>query len=201
MPMKIFSISFYKDAWKLLSETFSEFSNDKAMKMSASLAYYTTFSIAPLLLIVIWVMGVLYNVAGREGVQAEVFGELASLFGDDVAIQIQQVIAQLSLSEKSAVGIIVGIGTLVIGATTIFMEIQDSLNAIWKLKPKPKKGWLKMLINRAISLSMVLVLGFLLIASLLLNGIIVALSNQIGRYLPELSLWMVEWINIGLTFL
>lgn len=199
--MKIFSVSFYREIWKLLLETFKEFNNDKAMKMSASLAYYTTFSIAPLLLIVIWVMGFLYGIAGQEGVQAEVFGELAALFGKDVAAQIQQVIAQLSISEKSAIGIAIGIGTLVLGSTTIFMEIQDSLNAIWKLKPKPKKGWLKMLVNRAISFSMVLALGFLLIASLLLNGIIVALSNQIGRYLPEVSLWMVEWINIGLTFL
>lgn len=182
-------------------ETFNEFNNDKAMKMSASLAYYTTFSIAPLLLIIIWVMGFLYGIAGQEGVQAEVFGELAALFGKDVAAQIQQVIAQLSISEKSVIGVAIGIGTLVVGSTTIFMEIQDSLNAIWKLKPKPKKGWLKMLINRAMSFSMVLALGFLLIASLLLNGIIVALSNQIGRYLPEISLWMVEWINVGLTFL
>lgn len=201
--MKIFRASFYREIGQLLSMTFNEFMNDKAMKMSASLAYYTIFSIAPLLLIVIWLVGFLYgeHVAGQGGAQAEVFEEFAALFGTEVAAQIQQVIQQISISNKSGIGIAIGIGTLVAGSTTIFIEIQDSLNTIWKLKPKPKKGWLKMLLNRAISLSMVLGLGFLLIVSLLLNGIIVALSNQIGQYLPDISIWMVEWINIGLTFL
>lgn len=201
--MKIFSTSFYREIGQLLSTTFNEFMNDKAMKMSASLAYYTIFSIAPLLLIVIWLVGFLYgeHVAGQGGAQAEVFEEFATLFGAEVATQIQQVIQQISISDKSAIGIAIGVGTLIAGSTTIFIEIQDSLNTIWKLKPKPKKGWLKMLLNRAISLSMVLGLGFLLIASLLLNGIIVALSNQISEYFPHISVWMVEWINIALTFL
>lgn len=193
----------YKEVWALLLEASREFSNHKAMKMSASLAYYTIFSIAPLLLIVIWIMGFLYgeHIAGQGSMQAEVFGELAALFGIEVARQIQQVIEKISLSDESGIGIAVGIGTLIAGSTTIFIEIQDSLNTIWGLKAKPKKGWLKMLVDRALSFSMVLGLGFLLIASLLLNGIIVALSNQIGRHFPEVSLWMVEWINIGLTFL
>lgn len=201
--MKIFSTSFYREIGQLLSGAFSEFMNDKAMKMSASLAYYTIFSIAPLLLIVIWLVGFLYgeHMVGQGGVQAEVFEEFAALFGTEVAAQIQQVIQQISISNKSGIGIAIGIGTLIVGSTTIFIEIQDSLNTIWKLKPKPKKGWLKMLLNRVISFSMVLGLGFLLIVSLLLNGIIVALSNQISQYFPDISIWVVEWINIGLTFL
>ncbi len=201
--MKVFSISFYKEIGELIMETYRSFSSDRAMKMSASLAYYTLFSIAPLLLIVIWTVGFLYgeHIAGQEGVRTEVFDELTSLFGADVAVQIQQLIEKISFADESGIGIAIGIGTLIVGSTTIFMEIQDSLNTIWGLKPKPKKGWLKMLVNRALSFSMVLGLGFLLIASLLLNGIIVALSNQIGQYFPEISLWMVEWINIGLTFL
>lgn len=201
--MRIFSASFYRETGQLLSTAFNEFMNDKAMKMSASLAYYTIFSIAPLLLIVIWLVGFLYgeHVAGQGSAQAEVFEEFAALFGTEVATQIQDVIQQISISDKSGIGIAIGVGTLIVGSTTIFIEIQDSLNTIWKLKPKPKKGWLKMLLNRAVSFSMVLGLGFLLIASLLLNGIIVALSNQIGEYFPHISVWMVEWINIVLTFL
>jgi len=201
--MKIFSASFYREIGQLLSMVFNEFMNDKAMKMSASLAYYTIFSIAPLLLIVIWLVGFLYgeHMAGQDGAQAEVFEEFAALFGAEAAAQIQQVIQQISISDQSGIGVAIGIGTLIAGSTTIFIEIQDSLNTIWKLKPKPKKGWLKMLLNRAISFSMVLGLGFLLIVSLLLNGIIVALSNQINQYFPYISMWIVEWINIGLTFL
>jgi len=201
--MNLFKKSFYKDIFQLLSNTFSEFSNDNAMKMSASLAYYTIFSIAPLLLIVIWLVGFFYGeiLAGEQDAQSEVFEEFATIFGAATAAQIQQIIQNISLSNKSGIGIAVGIGTLVIGSTTIFTEIQDSLNRIWGVRPKPKKGWLKMLLNRAISFSMVLGLGFLLIVSLIANGIIVALSSQITRFFPEISVYVVEWVNVGLTFI
>jgi len=201
--MKFFKKSFYADIFKLLGNTFSEFSKDSAMKMSASLAYYTIFSIAPLLLIVIWLVGFFYGelLAGEQDAQSEVFKEFTNIFGPETAAQIQQIIQNISLSNKSGLGIAIGIGTLVAGSTTIFVEIQDSLNRIWGVRPKPKKGWLKMLLNRAISFSMVLGLGFLLIVSLIANGIIVALSSQITRYFPDISVIVVEWINIGLTFL
>lgn len=200
--MKLFKKSFYKDVLSLLSDTLSGFSNDKAMKMAASLAYYTIFSIAPLLLIVIWLVGFFYGevLAGEQDAQVTVFKEFAEIFGPETATQIQQIIQNISLSNKSGLGIAIGIGTLVIGSTTIFVEIQDSLNQIWGVRPKPKKGWLKMLLNRVISFSMVLGMGFLLIVSLIANGIIVALSSQITRYFPDISVYLVQWINVGLTF-
>src|SRR5690606_39334595 len=107
-----------------------------------------------------------------------VFNEFASIFGPETAAQIQHNITNISVTNKSGLGIAIGIGTLVVGSTTIFVEIQDSLNRIWGVRPKHKKGWLKMLIDRALSLSMVLGLGFLLIVSLIANGIVVALSSQ-----------------------
>lgn len=200
--MKIFRASFYKEIFRLLGNTFSEFSKDSAMKMSASLAYYTIFSIAPLLLIIIWFVGFFYGeiLAGEQDARTEVFEEFANIFGPDTAAQIQQIIQNISLSNKSGLGIAIGVGTLVLASTTIFTEIQDSLNRIWGVRPKPKKGWLKMLLNRAISFSMVLGLGFLLIVSLIINGLIVALSSQITRYFPDISVIVVEWVNIGLTF-
>ena len=201
--MKLFKKSFYTDIFQLLRNTFTEFSKDNAMKMSASLAYYTIFSIAPLLLIVIWLVGFFYGqiLAGEHDAQSKVFEEFTAIFGPSTAAQIQQIIQNIGLSNKSGIGIAVGVGTLVLGSTTIFTEIQDSLNRIWGVRPKPKKGWLKMLLNRAISFSMVLGLGFLLIVSLIANGIIVALSSQITRFFPEISVYLVEWVNIGLTFL
>src|SRR5690606_25319229 len=181
--MNIFRARFYKDIFKLLGDTASAFSNDKAMKMSASLAYYTIFSIAPLLLIVIWLVGFFYGelLSGPQDAQTEVFDEFANIFGPETAAQIQQIIQNISVSNKSGLGIAIGIGTLVIGSTTIFIEIQDSLNRIWGVRPKPKKGWLKMLLNRAISFSLFLGLGFLLIASLIANCIILHLSSEFVR--------------------
>ncbi len=194
---------FFKDLFQVILQSVKGFSADKAMKMSASLAYYAVFSIAPLLLIVIWLIGTFYGeyIEGQEGAQAEIFGELSLLFGRDVADQIQQVIKQISVSDRSGFGIAIGIGTLILGSTTIFMEIQDSINTIWNVRAKPRKGWLKMVLNRMLSFSMVVGLGFLLIASLLINGIIQALSDYLGRFLPDISVYMLGWINTGLTFL
>ncbi len=200
--MGLRSKTFFKDVFHLLSESGKGFSNDKAMKMSASLAYYAMFSIAPLLLIIIWLVGFLFGeyVEGQQGAQNEVFEEFTALFGTEVAAQIHQTIQKISVANRSGVGIAVGIVTLIIGSTTIFIEIQDSINIIWKVKAKPQKGWLKMLLNRAISFSMVVGLGFLLIVSLLLNGIIGALSNQITKYFPDFSVYLMSWINVGVTF-
>lgn len=196
-------MSFLKKVYQLLLLSAKGFAEDRAMKMSASLAYYAIFSVAPLLLIVIWLIGFIYGgfVEGNTSIQAEIFNEFTSLFGAEVAIQIQQTIQKISISDQSGIGIAAGIVTLIIGSTTIFVDIQHSLNSIWGVKPKPKKGWVKMLLNRVISLSMVLGLGFLLIVSLLLNGIIAALSSYLTIYFENLSVYLMEWINTGITFL
>src|SRR5690606_15924346 len=110
---------FFKNTLSLFKAAIKGFSDDKAMKKSASLAYYTVFSLAPLLLIVIWVVGLF----GQEAVEGKVFAELNQYVGSDAARQIQDVIRQISLTGKSGTAFILGIGTLVVGATTVFIEI------------------------------------------------------------------------------
>ncbi|MGJ1197818.1 YihY/virulence factor BrkB family protein [Sphingobacterium spiritivorum] len=191
-----------KDFGELMMNVINGFLDDKCMKMSASLAYYTVFSIGPLIIIIIWCIGFFYGTQldGPTGARDEVFKEFSELFGKDVAVQVQSTIQKISFENRSNIGIIVGIVTLIITSTTIFVDIQDSINTIWKVKAKAKKGWLKLIINRLISFSMVLGLGFLLIASLMINGIIVALTNYFGQYFENISLPMLDWINTGITF-
>ncbi|EEI89514.1 YihY/virulence factor BrkB family protein [Sphingobacterium spiritivorum] len=192
-----------KDFGGLMMNVINGFLDDKCMKMSASLAYYTVFSIGPLIIIIIWCIGFFYGTQldGPTGARDEVFKEFSELFGKDVAVQVQSTIQKISFENRSNIGIIVGIVTLIITSTTIFVDIQDSINTIWKVKAKAKKGWLKLIINRLISFSMVLGLGFLLIASLMINGIIVALTNYFGQYFENISLPMLDWINTGITFM
>lgn len=201
--MRLFKKEFYLEVFELLKNTANHFGADKGMKLSASLAYYSIFSIAPLLLIIIWIIGFIFGeyIEGQSGAMSEVFEEFSALFGAEVSFQIQQVIKKISISNRSGIGIGIGLATLIIGSTSIFVEIQDSINTIWKVKAKPRKGWLKMLINRVISFSMVVGFGFLLIASLILNGVIKALSNYINELFPIISVNMMDWINLGLTFL
>jgi len=197
-----FTIEYWKNIAKLIYRAAVSFSDDKCMKLSASLAYYTTFSIGPLLLIVIWCIGFFYgqHIEGSSA-KMEVLEELTKLFGNEVAQQIQVYIEKISVQEQSGIGIIIGVVTLVFTSTTIFVEIQDSINQIWGVKPKPKKGWIKYITDRILSFSMVLGLGFLLIASLLINSVIQLLMNYINRILPGITLNMLNWINMGITFL
>ncbi len=197
MP-KLFRKSFYRETVELLSATVTSFGNDKAMKMSAALAYYTVFSLAPLLLVVIWLVGVFF---GEQASRGEVFQELEAFIGADAAKQAEQVIERISLEGKSGLAVGIGIGTLIAGSTTVFIEIQDSINTIWQVRPKPKKGWVKLLINRVLSFSMIIGIGFLLIASLLVNTIILAFSDFINRYLPFDTMWAVDLVNRGITFI
>jgi membrane protein len=115
--------------------------------------------------------------------------------GNDAAVQVQNMIRNASLSGKSHVAIVFGIITLVLGATSVFGEIQDSINLIWGLKPKPKKGWVKMLLNRLWSFSVIGSFGFILLVSLVVNTIIEALMNHLQRLFPQVTVVLVYIVN------
>lgn len=189
--------SWFKKNFSILKASFKAFNDDRALKMSAALAYYTVFSMAPLLMILISAASIFY---GKEAIQNKVFEELNGLLGNDAALKIQEILQKITLSGDSTAAIIIGIVTLFIGATGVFLEIQDSINQIWRVKAKPKKGWQKLLINRFISFSMIISLGFLLIVSLIINGIILALSAKLTQYFPEVTVIVVQIINSTLTF-
>ena len=184
--------------WQVLKEAFTGFSNDKVMKLSASLAYYTVFSIGPVIIVIIYFAGVIY---GREAIQGSIFGQIKGLVGADAAAQIQSMIKSAALNSGGKLAATIGIVTLVIGATGVFGEIQDSINQIWNLKPKPKKGWLKMIINRLLSFSVIISLGFILLVSLVLNGIIEALMDRLQHYFPHVTVVLVYIVNLLLTFI
>jgi membrane protein len=171
---------------------------DKGLKLSASLAYYTIFSLAPMLIVLLSIGGIFY---GQDALQGKVFSQINDFIGTDAAVQIQTTLQKLQLSGKSTTAAITGLITLLIGATGIFVEIQDSINQIWRVKAVPKKGWLKLIINRILSLSMIASLGFLLIVSLLINSLVLIFSDVLMRFLPEFTFIFIDALNLGITFL
>jgi membrane protein len=183
---------FLANAWVVLSDAFNGFLEDRCLKFSASLAYYTIFSLAPLLVLVIALAGIFL---GEEAIRGQIFGQINGLVGNQAAKQIQDMIKSVGLSGKTSTALIIGIVTLIIGATSIFTEIQDSVNIIWRVKPKPKRGWLKLLKDRLLSSSLVVSLGFLLMVSLVVNGIVLALSDQLTRLVPGLGIYIISAIN------
>jgi membrane protein len=185
-------------AFRILKDTFNGFLDDHALKYSASLSYYTFFSLAPLLLLMISLAGVFF---GRDAIQGQVFGEINGLIGNDAAVQIQDIIKNMELSGETNLALIIGAITLVIGATSVFSEIQDSINMIWKVKAKPKRGWLKIIKDRLLSSSLIVGLGFLLIVSLIVNGALVALSDWLKNYFPDVTVIIFQIGNLLVSFI
>jgi membrane protein len=185
-----------KGLFEVLKNAFSGFGDDKVTKLSGSLAYYTIFSMAPLLIVIISLCGFFL---GREAVEGKIYNTLTGFVGTDTAAQLQEIIKNASLAGKSKIAAIIGAITLMVGATTVFAEIQDSINTIWGLKPKPKRGWLKMLQNRFLSFSVIVSLGFLLLVSLGVTTIIDGFSERLKAHFPDVTIIVFYVINVAIT--
>lgn len=185
-----------KGMMEVFKNSFSGFGDDNVPKLSASLAYYTVFSMAPLLIVIISLCGLLLE---REAVEGQIYARLAGFIGPDNAEQLQQMIKNASIAGKGGLAAVISVITLLVGATTVFAEIQDSINFIWGLKPKPKRGWLKMLQNRLLSFSVIVSLGFLLLVSLAISAIIDGFSERLQMYFPEVAVAIFYTINVALT--
>jgi len=191
---------FLKNIWKITAQTFIDFFNNRVLKLSAALAYYTIFSLPGLIIIIIWFSDIFY---GRDAIEGTVYHQIEVFVGRDAALEIQETIRNATLSSDSGFATVVGLITLILGATSVFGEIQDSINLIWRLKAKPKKGrgWLKLVINRLLSFSMIVTLGFLLLVSLLVNGLMDAFINRLTQSFPETQIILAYIFNLVLTFL
>lgn len=189
--------SFFKDTFAILKSTVSGFMDEDCLKYSASLAYYTIFSIGPILVLVISLAGLFF---GEDAIQGKVFSEMKGLVGASAAQQIQEVIVNLKLSGKSSTALIVSIVTLLVGATTVFGDMQNSINRIWHVRAKPKRGWVKLIKDRLLSSSLVIGLGFLLMVTLLVNGVILAFTGRLQQYFPDLTVFFMDAINFVVSF-
>jgi membrane protein len=166
------------------------FMEDRVMKLSAALAYYTIFSLTPLIIIVISAASLFLG--DNMDPNTKLFGEISDMVGADAANQLRGFVNNANLSGKSTLGLIIGIGTLIVGATAIFIEIQDSINLIWKVKAVPKKGWKKLITNRLLSFSMIASLGFLLLVSLVINSIVVGIGDRLEGYATKIGIERVS---------
>ena len=181
-----------------VKEVFKEFSADDILKYSASLAYYTVFSIAPLLVIISTLSGVFF---AKEAVNGEVYNQLKELIGSAAAIQIQDIIKNIHLSRNNFFASTVSVIVLLIGATSIFGEVQDSLNKIWGLRVKRKKIWWKLIITRLLSFSLILSIGFIMGVSLILNALVSAFGNYLSRYIHNFNIYFIQTFEATLSFI
>ena len=196
--MKILSWQYIKILWRVVVATFMGFINDNGLKLSASLAYYTVFSLAPLIILVISISSLVLR---HYSFNDTLYDQMSRFIGHDATVQLQEVVKNLQLSGKTGVALLIGIIVLMLGASSMFVEIQDSLNIIWRVKAKPKKGWLKWLQNRFLSFSLIIGLGFLLLVSLIINILIKALSTRLEHFLPYITVTIFDLVNLAVTLL
>ena len=169
-----------KTAWSLASETLSSWSDDYASSMGAALAYYTMFSIAPLLLIVISVAGLFF---GEQAARGEILAQLESLMGADGAHAVQALLASVNHPKAGLLATAFGVGALVVGATSVFGELQNALDRIWQAPQRRDQGGvLKWLRSRLLSLGMIMGIGFLLMVSLVASALLATVQRWFGRY-------------------
>ena len=187
-----------KEIFLYVRQVFKEFSADNILKYSASLAYYTVFSIAPLLVIVSTLSGIFF---GKEAINGEVYKQLKGLVGSAAAIQIQDIIKNIHLTGNNFFASVISIVILLIGATSIFGEVQDSLNKIWGLRVKTKKIWWRLIVTRLLSFSLIVSIGFIMIVSLILNAIVSAFGNFLSRYLHHFSVYFIQTTEAVLSFI
>lgn len=181
-----------RTVFSLLKNTSIAFSDDNAFKLSASLSYYTVFALGPLLIIVISLSAIVY---GKQVVEGKLVEQLSSLIGTEAAVQIQNILSNAQHSHATTLGAIIGFVILFIGATGVFTEIQSSINFIWSVRAKPKKGWLKYLLNRLLSFSLVVGLGFVLLVSLIINALLALLSKTLTEKFPHFPVGLFNLAN------
>jgi membrane protein len=187
-----------KDLGKLLKSAGRGFMDHNVVKLSASLAFYTIFSMGPLLLIIIAICSFFY---GHAAVEGKIYYQLQGFLGHDTALSLQQIIKNAAIGGKTKFATIIGGVALLIGATSIFAEMQDSINTIWELKAKPNKGWLTMIINRLLSFSIIISLGFLLLVSLSITALIEGFSDHLKAIYPQVAVIIFYTVNVLVTFL
>src|SRR6187402_934281 len=193
MPMKKI-----KEVGKVIIQSFKSFAEDKIPKYSAALAYTTVFSLGPLLIVIIFLCSIFF---GQEATQGRIYAQMQQFVGHDAAEQLQTIIKNASLSGKGTFAAVIGIVTLLFGATAVFAEIQDSINTIWGLKAKPKKGLWKIIRNRFLSFSVVVSLGFLLLVSLAISTIIEGLSDKLKDSFPDAAVIVFYILDLVISFL
>jgi membrane protein len=182
--------------WGYFKQAFSGWQDDNITSLSAALAYYAIFSIAPLIFIAVALAGIFF---GQQASQGQIYSSIAGLMGNDGAKAIESFVKASSLKNSGVIATVIGLATLLIGATSMFAQLQFSLNQIWKVQAKKGNNVWSLVRQRLLSFSLILIIGFLLLVSLLTSAILAAIGQFASENLPGgRILW--EVLNFSISF-
>ena len=184
-----------KSLWGILKQTGTDWSTDNATRLSASLAYYTVLSLAPMLVLGVSVAGIVF---GEEAARGQIADELASVVGPEAGKGIQTLLSNARSPDQGIIGSVIGIVVLLFGASGVFGELQSSLNEIWKVEPKPGRGVWGFIQQRFFSFSCVLGVAFLLLVSLVVSAVLTGVGSAFSHALPG-GAWLWQVVNFVLS--
>lgn len=180
----------------MLKETYNNWNEHDPWRMSAVIAYYAIFSLPGLLIIIIKTVGYFF---GDREVSAQLYATISAQMGPDASKQMQTIVDQANNSEGITLATIVGIASLIFGATGVFYHLKQSLNTMWEVEVRPERAWLKLIKDRAFSFGMVLVIGFLMLMSLVISSLITVFSDYLNNMFPELGPLFFRLVHIGVS--
>jgi membrane protein len=189
-------MGFLRTTWDIIKQTVLNFFQDDSFSYASSIAFYTIFSLPAILIISLSVGSTFYE---RDVVQEELINQVGRLVGEKSAADVEQILINAALDSTGTFAKMVGIATLVFSATTVFISLQTSLNKIWGIKPKPERGIVKYLLDRLLSLAMVISIGFLLLVSLVFDTVLVVFQNTLTKVLAGWALYLVTAVNIAVS--
>jgi membrane protein len=192
-PSKTFK---FQDLPRLIVATFRAWLADDPFRLSAIVAYYAVISLPALLVIIINTVGAIW---GYEIVQGKLTDEFTAALGRDAATSIETIIRETRSSDKNAISTLIGIGTLLFGATGVFYQLKVSINEIWNIVPKPKVKIWKIITDRALSFAFILVIGFLLLISFMITAALSILTDYIREMLPDWLLYVAYTFDFVLS--
>jgi membrane protein len=185
-----------KTIFRLLTETFQEWQQDRASMLAAALAYYTVFSVTPLLVIAIAIAGAVF---GQDAAQGEIVSQINQLVGNQGAEVIETALANSDRPQLGSIASIISVIILLIGASGVFAQLQEALNTVWNVKTKPNAGIWLFIQKRLLSFGMVLAIGFLLLVSLIISAMLAGIGKLNFNILPGFEyLWQI--FNFLLSF-
>jgi membrane protein len=187
--------SILRAGWPSIRKAAIDFNNDNAFKLAASLSFSMIFSIGPLLIVVISLAGIFW---GQQAVEGKIYLQIKDLVGGPAALQVQDIIKYIQASRHTLAGVVLGGIVLLVSATGVFTEIQGSINYMWSIQAKPKKGWLYLLISRLISFSLIVAFGFISMVSLVINSLMDLLSDYLKHYFSHLTVYFFYGLNLVL---
>lgn len=182
--------------FKYIPKAFSKLMDDRGLKLSASLAYYTVFSLPSLLFMLIGLGGLFF---GKDAIQGEIFNQINGFVGSDAAKDIQNMLKNTTLNQSNIWATIIGALLLWFTAAGVFAEMQDSLNFVWGLRAKPKKGLKSLVINRLLSFSMIIVVGFILMVSMVLSSLVSTFTGSLKNILPDSIVNLFFVLDYGIS--